>query len=130
MKPAFAGVARQVRLQTSMREANDRGAECRLAEDATASYFPAFKAETVRAEGAIAGWATAPRRAREGDRLMNEPFDPEALVDATAPLLGIAMTPESRTQTVLHLRIAAEQAALLLSADIGDGDEPAPVFTP
>ena len=61
---------------------------------------------------------------------MNEPFDPEALVDATAPLLRIAMTAELRAQTVLHLRIAAEQAALLLSAEIGDEDEPAPVFTP
>ncbi len=48
---AFAGVMTEARLQTSMREANDRGAECRLAEDATAGYFPAFKAETVRAAG-------------------------------------------------------------------------------
>jgi hypothetical protein len=61
---------------------------------------------------------------------MNEPFDPEALVDAAAPVLRIALTAESRAQTVLHLRIAAEQAALLLSAEIGDEAEPAPVFTP
>ena len=61
---------------------------------------------------------------------MNEPFDPEALVDAMAPLLRIAMTAESRAETVIHLRIAAEQAALLFSAEIGDEAEPAPVFTP
>ena len=44
-----------------MREANDRGFECLLVEDATASYFPAFKAATlemIRAQGAIIGWTT------------------------------------------------------------------------
>jgi nicotinamidase-related amidase len=42
-----------------MREANDRGYECLLVEDATESYFPEFKAATlamVRAQGAIVGW--------------------------------------------------------------------------
>jgi hypothetical protein len=57
-------------------------------------------------------------------------FDPEALVDAMAPLLGLALTPESRAQTIVHLRIAAEQAELLLSAALDDGEEPAPVFKP
>ena len=49
-------------MQTSMREANDRGYECLLVEDATASYFPAFKQATlemVRSQGGIVGW-TAP----------------------------------------------------------------------
>jgi hypothetical protein len=58
-----------------------------------------------------------------------KPFDPEALVDAMTPLIGLTLTQESRTQTILHLKIAADQAALLLSAEIGDEDEPAPVFT-
>ena len=47
-----------------MREANDRGYECLLVEDATESYFPEFKAATldmIRAQGAIVGW-TAPDR--------------------------------------------------------------------
>ena len=48
------------------------------------------------------------------------PFDPDALVDAMAPLLGLTLTPESRAQTIVHLRIAAEQAALLLSAPIDE----------
>jgi hypothetical protein len=72
----------------------------------------------------------AARGFQESDRMMEEAFSPEALVDAMAPLLKLALTPESRAQTVLHLKIAAEQAELLLSADIGDQDEPAPVFRP
>jgi hypothetical protein len=56
-------------------------------------------------------------------------FDPEAVVDAMAPLLGLTLTPQSRAQTVVHLRIAAEQAEKLLSVPIDDQQEPAPVFT-
>jgi biuret amidohydrolase len=57
----FAGVTTEVCVQTSMREANDRGYECLLIEDATASYFPEFKAAAlamIRAQGAIVGWTT------------------------------------------------------------------------
>ncbi|WP_176082778.1 cysteine hydrolase [Martelella sp. HB161492] len=56
----FAGVTTEVCVQTTMREANDRGYECLLAVDATESYFPAFKAaaiEMITAQGAIVGWA-------------------------------------------------------------------------
>ncbi|PPD13565.1 MAG: cysteine hydrolase [Methylobacterium sp.] len=55
----FAGVTTEVCVQTSMREANDRGYECLLIEEATESYFPAFKAATlamIRAQGGIVGW--------------------------------------------------------------------------
>lgn len=53
------GVTTEVCVQTTMREANDRGYDCLLLEDGTESYFPAFKAATlemVRAQGAIVGW--------------------------------------------------------------------------
>ncbi len=53
------GVTTEVCVNTTVREANDRGYTCLLAEDATASYFPRFKAavlEMVRAQGAIVGW--------------------------------------------------------------------------
>jgi hypothetical protein len=56
-------------------------------------------------------------------------FDPEAVVDAMAPLLGLTLTPESRAQTLVHLQIAAEQAEKLLSVPLDDQQEPAPVFT-
>ncbi|GAB4536999.1 MAG: cysteine hydrolase [Roseibium sp.] len=58
----FAGVTTEVCVQTTMREANDRGYECLLIEEATESYFPEFKAATldmIRAQGGIVGW-TAP----------------------------------------------------------------------
>ena len=57
----FSGVTTEVCVQTSMREANDRGYECLLIEDATESYFPQFKAATldmIAAQGGIVGWVT------------------------------------------------------------------------
>lgn len=55
----FAGVTTEVCVQTTMREANDRGYECLLLEDCTESYFPEFKKSTIDmivAQGAIVGW--------------------------------------------------------------------------
>ena len=73
----FMGVTTEVCVQTSMREANDRGYDGLLLEDCTESYFPRFKAATVemmRAQGAIVGWtatsgqllAALPAGARQG----------------------------------------------------------------
>jgi nicotinamidase-related amidase len=58
----FSGVTTEVCVQTTMREANDRGYECLMVEDCTASYFPEFQQSTlnmIRAQGGIVGW-TAP----------------------------------------------------------------------
>ena len=55
----FGGVTTEVCVQTTMREANDRGYECLLVEEATGSYFPEFKAQAIamiRAQGGIVGW--------------------------------------------------------------------------
>lgn len=58
----FMGVTTEVCVQTSMREANDRGFDGLLLVDCTESYFPEFKAATVamtHAQGGLVGW-TAP----------------------------------------------------------------------
>lgn len=58
----FGGVTTEVCVQSTMREANDRGYECLLVEDATESYFPKFKQATlemIRAQGGIVGWTAA-----------------------------------------------------------------------
>jgi nicotinamidase-related amidase len=56
----IGGVTTEVCVQTTMREANDRGYECLLVDDCAASYFPQFHAsvvEMVVAQGGIVGWA-------------------------------------------------------------------------
>ena len=65
----FAGVTTEVCVQTTMREANDRGYECLIVEEATASYFPQFKAsaiEMIVAQGGIVGWAAPLAAVLEG----------------------------------------------------------------
>ena len=55
----FMGVTTEVCVQTSMREANDRGYDSLLLADCTESYFPHFKTSTIemiQAQGAIVGW--------------------------------------------------------------------------
>jgi len=65
----FAGVTTEVCVQTTMREANDRGYECLLAEDATESYFAEFKEAALRmitAQGAIVGWTATTTQVIDG----------------------------------------------------------------
>ena len=55
----FMGVTTEVCVQTTMREANDRGYDGLLVGDGTESYFADFKAATlamITAQGAIVGW--------------------------------------------------------------------------
>jgi len=68
------GVTTEVCVQTTLREANDRGYECVLVEDATASYFPAFKRaaiEMIRSQGGIVGFTV--ERAEDVAAAMDAP---------------------------------------------------------
>ncbi len=57
-------------------------------------------------------------------------FDPEAVIDAMAPLLGLDVRAEDRAGVASNLAIAAAMAALVLEPPLGDHAEPAPVFQP
>lgn len=53
------GVTTEVCVHTTVREANDRGIECLVLSDCTASYFPEFHETALRmiaAQGGIFGW--------------------------------------------------------------------------
>ena len=58
------------------------------------------------------------------------PFDPEAVIDAMAPLLGLAIEPAYRPGIVTNLNVTAALAALVLEFPLDDHAEPAAVFTP
>ena len=53
------GVTTEVCVNTTVREANDRGFECLVLEDCVGSYFPEFQAAALKmiaAQGGIFGW--------------------------------------------------------------------------
>lgn len=55
------GVTTEVCVQTTAREANDRGYECLVLEDCVGSYFPEFQRvalEMIKAQGGIVGWVS------------------------------------------------------------------------
>jgi nicotinamidase-related amidase len=55
------GVTTEVCVNTTVREANDRGYDCLVPEDCVGSYFPNLHAaglEMIKAQGGIFGWVT------------------------------------------------------------------------
>ncbi|WP_349368747.1 DUF4089 domain-containing protein [Salinarimonas sp.] len=61
---------------------------------------------------------------------MTPPADPNAIIDAMAPLLGLEVAEEDRASVAFHLATAARLDALVEAVAIPDAEEPAPVFTP
>jgi biuret amidohydrolase len=56
------GVTTEVCVNTTVREANDRGYECLVLSDCCGSYFPEFHEmglKMVKAQGGIFGWVTS-----------------------------------------------------------------------
>jgi biuret amidohydrolase len=61
----FCGVTTEVCVNTSVREANDRGYRCVVLSDCCASYFPEFHAvgiAMIKAQGGIFGWVSSSQR--------------------------------------------------------------------
>ena len=56
-------------------------------------------------------------------------FDPEAVIDAMAPLLGLTVADEYRRGVAANLAVTARLAALVMEFPLGDHAEPAAVFT-
>jgi len=59
------GVTTEVCVNTSVREANDRGYRCIVAADCCASYFPEFHEmglKMIKAQGGIFGWVSDSKR--------------------------------------------------------------------
>ena len=55
------GVTTEVCVNTTVREANDRGFDCLVPEDCVGSYFPEFQAmglKMIKAQGGILGWVS------------------------------------------------------------------------
>jgi biuret amidohydrolase len=56
------GVTTEVCVNTTVREANDRGYECLVLDDCAGSYFPEFHEaglKMIKAQGGIFGWVTS-----------------------------------------------------------------------
>ena len=59
----------EVCVNTTVREANDRGYDCVVLEDCVASYFPEFHAAAlamIKAQNGIVGWVSDSRRFLRG----------------------------------------------------------------
>jgi biuret amidohydrolase len=63
------GVTTEVCVNTTVREANDRGYECLVLEDCVGSYYPEFHEmglKMIKAQGGIFGWVTTSDALIEG----------------------------------------------------------------
>jgi nicotinamidase-related amidase len=74
------GVTTEVCVNTSVREANDRGYRCVVLSDCCASYFPEFHAAgiaMIKAQGGIFGWVSNSRRVLAAIKATKQPAEAE-----------------------------------------------------
>ena len=57
-------------------------------------------------------------------------FDPDALMDAMAPFLGLSLVDDYRAGIATHLLAAYSIAQDVMTFETGDESEPAPVYKP
>ena len=60
----------------------------------------------------------------------HDAFDPEAVIDAMAPLVGLDVMPGYRPGIATNLKVTAAWAELLLEFPLGDHADPGAVFQP
>jgi nicotinamidase-related amidase len=73
------GVTTEVCVNTTVREANDRGYDCLVLEDCVGSYFPEFQVAAlnmIKAQGGIFGWVSDSNKFIEA--LKGRPWKAEA----------------------------------------------------
>ena len=76
------GVTTEVCVNTTVREANDRGYDCLVPEDCVGSYFPEFQEmglKMIKAQGGIFGWVS------NSSQILRRCFDRETRLDRTRP---------------------------------------------
>jgi biuret amidohydrolase len=74
------GVTTEVCVNTSVREANDRGYRCVVLSDCCASYFPEFHAAgiaMIKAQGGIFGWVSNSQQVLGALKATKQPAEPE-----------------------------------------------------
>jgi nicotinamidase-related amidase/quercetin dioxygenase-like cupin family protein len=105
----ITGVTTEVCVQTTMREANDRGYECLLVEDGTESYFPEFKRATldmITAQGGIVGWVAGSDRVIAA---LEQAYGPTAEPPSGLVLADIGSIPQRQHEFVWEpLRLGVE----------------------
>jgi biuret amidohydrolase len=74
------GVTTEVCVNTSVREANDRGYRCVVLSDCCASYFPEFHAAgiaMIKAQGGIFGWVSNSQQVLSAFKAIKRPAEAE-----------------------------------------------------
>ena len=73
---------------------------------------------------------TGPNSGEASTDMAYKPFDADAVIDATAPLLNLRIAEAHRAGVKLNLKTASKMAALVEQVKLSDDAEPAPVYRP